>query len=482
MWHAYKTLEQSEITQIHEASLQILGKIGMEIDHPLALEKLAEAGARIDKKDKRAYFNSELIEKSLKTVPKSFSIAGRDPQFDLKVSQQNQSPFLKMCGGPILMFDAAANRERKMTIQDNIDAIKLVNALDHIDIASTMTPQDLPNATYDIHAVRAALTYSRKHFWALTSDSKNLKYQLKMLEIVAGNRENLKARPLASGIFCIISPLKIHSDEIERLLLYGQYHIPIRVPLSPMVGANAPFTLAGTITQTNAEFLGGLVVQQTLCPGIPSWYYGFYQVMDMSRGSSIYGCPEVLLLYAAQSQLAQFYDIPGSMPCPMLSSCQPQQMVTQLGLSKMFASMIKNTEIGGIGGLQGGTHYSHEALVLADEIGAFNKRIHEGLDINEQTLAVQAIVEDGQKGQYLSSPHTMKYLRKENRFSPRLFDWRNFEASVQDSKSLMERAQDRAQHLIKTYNPIPLDEYIQKELDTIVQTADQELGSNSNQV
>ncbi len=139
MWHAYKTLEQSEITQIHEASLQILGKIGMEIDHPLALEKLAEAGARIDKKDKRAYFNSELIEKSLKTVPKSFSIAGRDPQFDLKVSQQNQSPFLKMCGGPILMFDAAANRERKMTIQDNIDAIKLVNALDHIDIASTMT-------------------------------------------------------------------------------------------------------------------------------------------------------------------------------------------------------------------------------------------------------------------------------------------------------------------------------------------------------
>ncbi len=120
MWHAYKTLEQSEITQIHEASLQILGKIGIEIDHPLALEKLAEAGARIDKKNKRAYFNSELIEKSLKTVPKSFSIAGRDPQFDLKVSQQNQSPFLKMCGGPILMFDAAANRERKMTIQDNI--------------------------------------------------------------------------------------------------------------------------------------------------------------------------------------------------------------------------------------------------------------------------------------------------------------------------------------------------------------------------
>lgn len=46
----------------------------------------------------------------------------------------------------------------------------------------------------------------------------------------------------------------------------------MRVPLCPVVGANAPYTLAGAVMQANAEALGSLTLLQTLCPGIPTWY------------------------------------------------------------------------------------------------------------------------------------------------------------------------------------------------------------------
>ena len=66
-------------------------------------------------------------------------------------------------------------------------------------------------------------------------------------------------RPLCSGIVCLIEPLRFPDDEIERLLLYGEYTLPVKVPLVPMVGANAPYTLAGA--QTHAEALGSLVLR-----------------------------------------------------------------------------------------------------------------------------------------------------------------------------------------------------------------------------
>jgi trimethylamine---corrinoid protein Co-methyltransferase len=475
MWSPCTLLDQSQILKIHNASLQVLERVGMEINHPLAVDRLGDAGARVDKKKNRAYFPAELVDKALKSIPKQFTLGARDPQYDLHVAHQEQMPITRMCAGPLSMFNMVTNQERPMTLKDNIDAIKLVSALDHIDIAATMSPHDLPKATYDIHVMKAALTHTRKHFWGLTVASENLKVQLEMLEAVAGSRENLQKRPLASGIFCIINPLKIPADEIERLLLYGKYQIPVRMPVAPTVGANAPFTLAGAMAQTNAEFLGGITVQQVLCPEIPCWYYGGLQVMDMQKGNSISDGPESLLLSSTLCQLARFYDIPCCVNSPIVSSWQSHQAILQLGQANLFSTMVQSTEIGGFGGLQGGTHFSQEALVLADEIVAFSKRLQEGFEINEETLAVDAIITEAEKGQYLTSPHTMKFLRQESRFAPNLLDWRSFEASRQDPETIIDRAHTRAKKMLDAYEGIPLDNHLHKELDAMVQKADETL-------
>jgi trimethylamine:corrinoid methyltransferase-like protein len=61
--------------------------------------------------------------------------------------------------------------------------------------------------------------------------------------------------------------------EIERLLLYSRYHLPVLVPLTPISGATTPYTLAGTVIHSNAAALSSLVLLQTICPVIPPSYY-----------------------------------------------------------------------------------------------------------------------------------------------------------------------------------------------------------------
>ena len=181
-------------------------------------------------------------------------------------------------------------------------------------MVSTLSPQDIPIKTYDIETLKVFLENGRKHIWALTTSSENLKFQLEMMEVVSGSKEALTQRPICSGIVCLIEPLSFPKDEVERLILYSKYNLPVRVPLAPMVGGNAPYTLAGTLVQTNAEALGSLVLLQTLCPGIPTWYYVIMETMDMRNGSLQMFNPEVMLLYTAILQMARFYELPAACP------------------------------------------------------------------------------------------------------------------------------------------------------------------------
>jgi trimethylamine---corrinoid protein Co-methyltransferase len=176
------------------------------------------------------------------------------------------------------------------------------------------------------------------------------------------------------------------------------------------------------------------------------------------------------------SQMAKFYDVPSCIASATATCCQSHQLMAHLGSTHVFSSMMNVCEIGGAGALEGAAQFSLEALVLNDEIRSFSKRITQGIDINEDTLAVEAIAAAAKKGEYVSSPHTMKHLRKENRFKPNLIDWQPYEIWAEDAKTIIDRAHERTRKLIDTYQVPPLDESIQQELDKVVQIADQELG------
>jgi trimethylamine:corrinoid methyltransferase-like protein len=69
--------------KIHAQSLFLLENTGFGIEHEIALKMLAEAGATVAYENNSVRIPAELVEKSLKTVPRKITLAGRNPGRDL---------------------------------------------------------------------------------------------------------------------------------------------------------------------------------------------------------------------------------------------------------------------------------------------------------------------------------------------------------------------------------------------------------------
>ena len=73
-----KMLTDRQISQIHETSLAILERVGVQIPHPEILGMFADAGAKVDHDLQYVRIPPELVTRSLEQAGKEFTIYGRD--------------------------------------------------------------------------------------------------------------------------------------------------------------------------------------------------------------------------------------------------------------------------------------------------------------------------------------------------------------------------------------------------------------------
>ena len=72
----------------------------------------------------------------------------------------------------------------------------------------------------------------------------------------------------------------------------------------------APVTLAGALSEQNAEALAGMVLTQVVRPGAPVIYGGFTSNVDMQSGAPAFGTPEYMRTAMIGGQLARRYGVP----------------------------------------------------------------------------------------------------------------------------------------------------------------------------
>jgi len=466
----YDVLSSQEVHEIHEASLSVLEKTGLALDHPRAQEALAADGAEISDDRKRVFLPRALVEKMLARAPRKFLCAAREPRFDM--TMELGRTYTRQGGGPIAIYDLRDCSARPLTLADAVDSVRLVNGLDNINAPSTMSPQDIEVATYDIATVKMMLENTRKHFWALTTGADHLKYELELAAASVGGRDNLRKRPILSGVFCVIAPLRFPADEIERLILCGEYGVNVMTPLTVLMGGSAPYTLAGSLTQMNAEFLGAVSIAQALCPGIGQWYYTLLQFLDMKSGRSLTHGPELMLLGAAGAQMSRFYGLPSLANTLLSGDCQPHQVMFQYGINILMGLLSGVTFQVGAGSLECGNLYSHQSLIILDEMLEYLKSFIGGLEINPETLATADIEAMKMKGEYLSSPLTLKYLRREKRFMSELMTYPLLNSWREDPSTIIDRAEAKFHRIMaeSSHDPV-LPEEVGRELDRIMAEA-----------
>jgi trimethylamine--corrinoid protein Co-methyltransferase len=471
----FDLLSPDELEQIHHKALEVLEKVGCIIEHHEALAVLQSAGAQVDFAKNRAFFSELMVAKALASVTRKYLAAGRNPEDSYEV-YAGMDAKLRCLGGALNWFSTVADEYRPITLAHAEKMLTLADALPQIDLVGTFFAAEFPSKTYDVHSLRLALAGTVKHIWALTLSSKNLRYQMELLEAVSGGRQKLKTHKRISGLVCIIDPFKFSHDEIERLKIYGDYMVPVKWTSSSMIGGNAPYTVAGTLVQNLAQFLAGLVITETLRPGTPVVYYITLQIMDMRNGFAVFNAPELMMARAAIAQFARQNNLPGAVSTLNSTGTEKEQAIFMRGVGLMNCIMAGASEINLGGSMNGGASFSPEFAVIDNEFMAYLRSFRKGFAINQDSMSLEAISRGIETGQYVSDLHTLEHLRKEMRFDSDLFDWRNNKSCSETSdRSLLEKAWEKACNIIENHQVPPLEEKLARELDCIVAAADKDL-------
>ncbi len=473
---SYQVLSSEQVRAVHAKSLELLENTGFSVPHERALNLLAQKGAKVDFSSRRVCFPPDLVEKVLEDVPREFTCAGRDPAFDLTVGF-DAPPVCRSTGGAVNLFDFISQESRPVTLQDCRELAQLIDGLENTAVAAVQTPCDAPLPVYDIHALKAMLESGRKHIWALVTSSANLAYQIEMMLAVAGSAEALRQRPVCHGIVTVLEQFRFPMDEIERLLLYGRYSIPVKVPIVPMMGTVAPITILGTLVQANAEAIGSAVLIQLLCPGTPTWYYFFIQAMDKKTGGTIFMNPEIMLCSLGLIQMARHYRLPAAPSSFETNGSRLTDILYNNGSAVTLFALAGAFEHASTGCVDMSMGISKQGLVIGDDIWGQTKRLLAGFQTEEEAFASEAIkrVALG-SGQFLTDEHTGQFVRKEAQYVPRILSYQTHTEWAQNPRHLAEEAQERVKDLLERHEVPPLDPALQLELNRIAAAAEKKAG------
>ena len=304
-----KSLTEDDIIKIHDSTLDVLERTGIEIDSEKALDICQKGGCKVNKKTKVVKFPPHLVEEMVAKCPKKVLFAGRDSENDF-VTGGREVGFTNF-GVGLQTEELDGKTVRDSTFQDLKDIVRLCDALDTVDfIVTPVAPRDVPKETFDLHVLEACMTNSSKHYGADCENGEMAEKMIEMAKVVAGGSKELQERPILSFGVCPISPLKIPKEAAEVIIIAAKNGLPIETLSMALAGATSPMSLSGTLVTHNAEVLAGMVLSQLVNPGVPTIYGSSTAALHMRYGSATIGTPEFGMLNSALAEMAHYYEVP----------------------------------------------------------------------------------------------------------------------------------------------------------------------------
>ena len=462
-----RTLTDEEIASVHQGSLTTLQEVGILIHHNKALSLLAEAGAAVDPVSHRVRIPAGLVERALQTVPPKFLVTGQDPSNDVVLGYDcpaRARPVISLDW----IVDHRGKERRQVTVVDLEAWVRVVDALPNLCMVSGLYPWDVPLETRDVRAAEAMLRLSSKPILMAPYSGPSVKWIAQMLSAI-GHRGG----PRVVAFCSCNSPLIYSESQMEVLLEAVEQDFPVLLNSSPVTGATAPVTLAGTLVVMNAEILAALTVSQLARPGAKLLYAGFPFVLDMLTSVASNGYTECGLLAAAIVEIGRSYHLPTASNGLTTDShvCDEQAAVEKL-LSGYAAVLSGASLSGGAGSLAAVGTASLEQLVIDDDIYERIFRFQEGINFNDDTLALEVIAAVGPQHHFLEQPHTLKYLRREFRHSKLASRLTPGAWVEQGGRDALEMAADRVKAILKRSPESRLAPQILGELSRIVARAE----------
>ncbi len=462
-------LTDEELDRLRDATLQVLEDVGVRFPDEASLRILGDHGAVVDRETRVVRFPRDLVLRALASAPRGFTMAARDPAFDLPIG--DGATYFTTDGCGVATIDWETREERPSRKDDVATMARICDRLGSIGFMwPTVSAQDM-GRTSQLHEIDAAYNNTVKHFQGMVMGRAEARYAVEMATVLAGSREALRARPMLSNLVCSIAPLAQDHAGLEAALVMAEAGLPVGFLSMPTLGTTAPATSAGALVVGDAEVISGIVLLQLAYPGTPVFHsimkawadprtgaYVGYSIDSRARYAPVemahhWGLPSLAACFGTESPAAGTWQSAAEVAHdPLLAALAGPEIVTGLGLSRTYTLLYP------------------EAILLDDDIYQRARHALLAEEVDEETLALDVIANVGPGGHFLAEDHTRRHMPTALRRGL------THELAGGRFRDPVEVARERAAWILANHHPAPLGAPEQSELTRILAAARAELG------
>jgi trimethylamine--corrinoid protein Co-methyltransferase len=456
----FQLLDRALIERILDEALQLIDDPGVRVA-PYAFDLLRAAGISIH--DGVAHIPEALARRLLDLVPRGFSLYGR-----------NGNPAVRY-GGDDVHFDPGSSclnildpetqQARPALSADLVRLVQVAEMLPQFAAQSTaMVCNDVPQEIGDWYRLLLVLWYSEKPIVTGAFSAESLLTLLDLLAIESGGRNALRDHPRAIFDVCPSPPLNWSEFASQNLIDLARAGVPAEIVSMPLSGATAPVTLAGSIVQHAAECISGIVIHQLAQPGSPIVWGGAPAIFDMRSGKTPMGAIETAMLDIGCAEVGKYLGLPTH--AYMVAGdgrLVDAQVEMESGMSALLGALAGINMISGAGMLDFLSCHSIEKLVIDAEAIASAQRLLAGIEPRGDSLAVAMFAQTGLHGDFLKLKETRALFRQEQHFPSNVID-RGLPQMGGADPNILQRARERVEELVSTYERHPLPAEKEKEM------------------
>ena len=463
----FRPLTREDMTAIDRAARDILADTGMAEAPDFVVAAISDAGGSVDAEG-RLRFPGRLVDDALTGMRRGFSLCGQAPQFDMRLEPGRV--YVGSGGAAPLVLDLESGAYRESTLRDLYAAARIVDSLEHIHFFSrSLVARDMPDARrLDLNTAYACLTGTRKHVFSAASEAASVAEIAELCYVIAGSRQAFEARPFLS-LNCNIPvpPLRFDPESCEVAAEAVRHGIPLHANTFGQMGASSPVTIAGSIAQTIAETLAGMIFAWLVNPEAKLVFGTRPMLTDLRTGAMSGGSAEGAVAMAATAQMGTYYGlanstIAGATDSKLADAQSGYEKSLAITLAAQAGSNLVTQAAGMQASLMGCALESY--VIDNDMLGVILKTLAP-IEVSEETLALDAIDQVARgEGHFLGRPETLARMQSDFVY-PELGDRRTIdEWQAAGSRDIREIARERTREILARHYPRHIDAQLDREL------------------
>jgi trimethylamine---corrinoid protein Co-methyltransferase len=463
----YEPIAAEQAERLIDATLVLMRDSGVAFEpgsEALAILRSASGCAVSDEGVVR--FEPECVRDALATVAKSARLWDRNGTRSIELDCRHSWFIPGMTC--IKVYDLETGNPRDSTAEDLATVSRVADALAHIDAVciscKNVTRSDI-HGEIEEFSIMAANTVKPLEY--LCEQAASLAVVIEMAAAIRGGRQQLFDKPYFLQIITPL-PLNYHAMHTDQLIQAVRAGVPVSIGTLPIGGASTPITTAGSIINSLATDFGAMVLAQLVRRG--SFCIGSSDVCFMEPATgSIGNFAQTSLADLVMCQVRRRLGLPSFTGAAGYSGASRfnQDAVAELTAGMLQAFFSRPATLDYLGSLDQGLTYSLHALLLCNDLAGLLRTMWQGVQIDDDSLALDLARAVGPRGNYLAQQHTVDHCR-EHLWQSRYFGPNMPLGSAGGADSDLYARIDRdLRELLRTHHPQALDPQLDAQLREI---------------